>query len=189
MTDQKGNDVMLRAFGKYLKVTEDASTKLVLVEKGPDVKSSKALCESLGIRKSVVWVNEMKREELDRYYQGATFCFGHFGTPVITYSVLEALANGTVSLSFSIEDGHPVPCYKENPPIFNTDSPEAMVEFMIQLLHDPNRMNDLSYQSWLWVRNNCSEERFVEAFLALCENTSVSSENGLSPMKGTEGPC
>jgi len=114
----------------------------------------------------------MKRDELDKYYQGADLCFGHFGTPVLTYAVLEGLKNGTIGISFSIKRVENFPFYIENPPILNSRSPEEIAEFMIKILNDQTSFNERSYRSWFWIQKNCSEEKFVEAFLNLFKGFS-----------------
>jgi hypothetical protein len=166
-TNNKGNDVVLHSYALYLKLTNDFTSKLVLVKKGPDVESSRLLAQDLGVSNNVVWVNEMRREELDRYYQGATICFGQFGTPVVSYAALEPLANGSISISLSDENHSKVPFYKENPPIFNSKTPEEIAPFMVRMVSEKEKYADLSYKSWLWTKNHCSEEKFVESFLEL----------------------
>ncbi len=165
VSDYKRNDVILQSYAKYLSFASNDRSKLVLVKKGPDVDASKRLSKKLGIEKRIVWVDEMKRNELDKYYQGADLCFGHFGTPILTYAVLEALKNGTTSISFSIEPIEDVPFYKESPPIFNSKSPESIARFMIDVLNDQARLSQQSYESWSWIEKNCSEKKFVESFL------------------------
>ena len=165
MTDNKGNDVMLYSFEKYLKLTKDDRTKLVLVKKGSDIKSTKSLSKSLRITNNVVWVDEMRREELDRFYQGAAICFGQFGTPVVTYAALEPLANCSISISLLNENDSIVPFYMEAPPIFNSKNPKEIADFMVRIVFEKENYADLSYKSWLWTKNHCSEEKFVQSFL------------------------
>jgi glycosyltransferase involved in cell wall biosynthesis len=172
MSDYKGNDVILHSYAKYLSFVNNDHSKLVLVKKGPDVDASKQLSKKLGVEKRIVWVDEMKRDELDKYYQGADLCFGHFGTPVLTYAVLEGLKNGTIGISFSIKRVENFPFYIENPPILNSRSPEEIAEFMIKILNDQTSFNERSYRSWFWIQKNCSEEKFVEAFLNLFKGFS-----------------
>ena len=171
MTDNKGNNIMLNSYAIFKNISEDDHSKFILINKGPDVESSKLLSRSLGIEGNVVWMDEMKREELDRYYQGAAICFGQFGTSVITYAALEPLANGTISISFSNDNDFPVPFYKEKPPIFSSRDPKEIAEFMVRILARREDYESLSYKSWLWIQNNCSEEKFVESFLTLFQET------------------
>ena len=165
VSDNKGNDIILKSFWKYLQLSKDYRSKLVLVNKGHDVEHSRTLVRSLGIEGSVEWLEEMRRGELDRYYQGASICFGQFGTPVINFSILEPLANASIGVSFFNETISSVPSYKTFPPVFNSREPEPIAEFMIQILKNEDAYTDLSYNSWLWVKENCSEEKFVESFL------------------------
>ena len=171
MPDNKGNDVLLKSYAIFKAQTGDHQSKLVLVRKGPDVEASQSLSRTLGIKDDIVWTDEMRREELDRYYQGAAVCFGQFGTPVITYAALEPLANGTISISFSNDNDFPVPFYKEKPPIFSSRDPKEIAEFMVRILARREDYEGLSYKSWLWIQNNCSEEKFVESFLTLFQET------------------
>jgi len=172
MSDYKGNDVILHSYAKYLSLVNQDHSKLVLVKKGPDIEASRNLSKRLGIENRIIWVDEMKRDELDNYYQGADLCFGHFGTPVLTYAVLEALKNGTIGISFSIEHVDNFPFYEKYPPIFNSKSPEKIAGFMVEILKDEARLDKLSYQSWFWIKKNCSEEIFVESFLNLFKDFS-----------------
>jgi glycosyltransferase involved in cell wall biosynthesis len=171
MADNKGNDVLLKSYAIFKRRTGDHQSKLVLVRKGPDAGASQSLSQTLGINHDIAWTDEMRREELDRYYQGAAVCFGQFGTPVITYAALEPLANGTISISFSNDNGFPAPFYKEKPPIFSSRDPKEIAEFMVRVLARKEDYEDLSYESWLWIQNNCSEEKFVESFLTLFQET------------------
>ena len=169
MADNKGNDVLLRSYAIFKKWAGDHQSKLVLVRKGPDVEASQSLSRTLGIKDDIVWTDEMRREELDRYYQGATICFGQFGSPVITYSALEPLANGSISISLLSQNNSIVPIYKENPPIFSSKNPKEIAGFMVRVLLGKENDADLSYKSWLWVQNHCSEEIFVKSFTKVFE--------------------
>jgi hypothetical protein len=173
MADNKGNDILLNSYAIFKKRTGYHQSKLVLVRKGPDVEASQSLSRTLGIKDDIVWTDEMRREELDRYYQGATICFGQFGSPVTTYSALEPLANGSISVSLLSQDNSVVPTYKESPPIFRSKDPKEIAEFMVRVLLGKEDDADLSYKSWLWVQNHCSEEIFVKSFTKVFEEDAL----------------
>lgn len=162
--DIKGSDIVIQAFSSYISTTHDIRTKLVLIEKGSDLRYSKELCKNLGIEKQIVWVKEMKRDELNEYYQGASICFGQFGTPVITGSVVEPLANGTVVISYIGEESKVVPYYDVMPPVINTKDVEVIADTIKMLINNHNYRADLEFKSWQWATNNCSHEKFVSAF-------------------------
>lgn len=162
--NNKANDIIMKTFAQYLNISRDLNTKLVFVKKGPDIGFSQELSRELGIDKYVVWVNEMKRTELDIYYQGAAICFGQFATPVVSFAVIEPITNATPCISFLDNIQHDVPNYKELPPIFNSKEPEKIADFIYKIINNLDQYSKLCYDSWFWAKNNCSEEAFVEAF-------------------------
>jgi hypothetical protein len=166
-SDNKGNDIILKSFKQYTKIVKDHNAKLILVEKGPDIESSKSLARELNIDKYIVWLTEMRRGEISRYYQGASICFGQFGTPVITFAALEPLANACVCTSFHEANNSEVPYYSEMPPLFNSKDPDEIAFFISKVMADETYLNELCYKSWVWAKNNCSEENFVESFIKL----------------------
>lgn len=178
LADNKGNNVIIVAFKKYLELSGNHNSKLVLIEKGPDVSLSKALSDDLKITRNVVWLKEMKREELNKYYIGSDITFGQFGTPVLTNASLEPLANATICISLLGENDERVPFYHSSPPIFSSKDPEKIANYMIKILDNPKEYNDTSYNCWLWVKINCSEEKFVESFQKImCECIEYNQED------------
>jgi hypothetical protein len=164
-TDYKGNDIILYSFMHYLKIAENKNSKLILIRKGPDVAESKRLIEYLKINDNIVWLDEMKRDELSAYYQGASACLGQFGTPALTFTAVEPLSNGTSCVSFFGDNKPEVPFYNKIPPVLNSKDPYKIADFMHKVVSEPEYALKLSYESWLWAKENCSEERFVETFL------------------------
>lgn len=164
-TDNKGNDVVIGSFKKYLEITNDFDSKLVLVEKGPDVEGSKSLIRQLGIAKHIVWIKEIRRDELNAFYQGATLCFGQFGTSAISFAVLEPLANATICISYYGTSHPSIPFYRDFPPILNSKNAEEIARFMFSFVNDKIYYENMCYRSWQWIRDNCSEQKFVELFV------------------------
>jgi glycosyltransferase involved in cell wall biosynthesis len=163
--DNKGNDLILSSFKEYLDLSGDQGAKLVLVDKGPDVGASRALARELNISPQVVWVEEMKRAQLDQYYQGAALCFGQFGTPVLAFTALEPLAQANISISAFARIDSRVPFYPEDPPIFKSKEPREIAAFMAQMVAQPQQYADLCRRSWEWIKENCTEERFAAEFV------------------------
>lgn len=163
--DLKGNDILIKAFEKYLSKTGGYDNKLILVEKGTDMEASKSLAKKLKIDKYIFWIKEMRRDEIQKFYQGASMCFGQFGTPVITYAALEPLANGNICASFYGNDSNKVPFYDKMPPILNSRNPDEIAEFMRESTVNKSFYENLCHESWKWMRVHCSEERFVKSFL------------------------
>lgn len=163
--DSKGNDVILHAFREYLDLSGDERAKLVLVAKGMDVEATRALAQEIDLTSKVVWIKEMKRDLLDQYYQGAAACFGQFGTPVLTFTALEPMAQASVSISAYGGIDHRLPFYTSEPPILKSKDPKKIGEFLTRITTNPKEHQDLCRRSWEWIRENCSEEKFVAAFI------------------------
>ncbi|HWR97123.1 MAG TPA: glycosyltransferase [Candidatus Methanoperedens sp.] len=162
--DNKGNDVALRAFALWRGQGGDPRLPLVLVRKGPDAEASRRFVAELGLGGAVRWLDEMPRDELAQLYRGADLCLGQFGTPVITYAMLEPLAEGTPCLSHFVFPHPGVPGYPEPPPGLAPREPEGLAREIGRLLEDDAARAAAGERSWAWVREHCSEERFVTAF-------------------------
>ncbi len=171
LSDNKGNDIILESFATYLSIYGDQGFKLLLINKGPHLDETKILASKLGLDKYVIWINEMKRIDLLKYYTGADICFGQFGTPVLTNVVVEPLSQATPCISYFI-DGHEnnIPYYKDMPPVFNSKNPKSIADFINRLATDTEFNNKISYQSWDWVNKNCNEKKFVSDFQEIFES-------------------
>lgn len=170
-TDYKGNDIVLRSFAHYLGISGDTKSKLILVRKGPDVRQSNELAQDLGINKHIFWIDEMPRKDLWDYYRGASACFGQFGVPLLTYAAVEPLSNAAPCISFVGDDNASVPFYNTMPPVFNSKDSGEIALFMHRITSDTDYESTLSYDSWIWAKENCSENKFVEAFLKASDRT------------------
>lgn len=177
-SDNKGNDVMLRAFAQYLNSSLDFETKLVLIEKGADVEKSRELIKDLEIENRVIWLAEMKRDKLFKYYSAAIVAFGQFGTPVLAFSALEPLTQATPCVSY-FDDGskNKIPLYKSMPPVFNSCDENIISKFLSNIMSDNTYYDKLCYDSWLWVRNNCNEEEFCKKFIEEISVTGTPDNN------------
>jgi hypothetical protein len=162
--DDKGNDVMIRAFAIHRRREQGKGSKLLFVDKGRSVPDSKALAESLGIGADVRWLAEMPRGELSDYYAGADLCFGQFGVPVLSFSTLEPMAYATPVVSY-MDETSPVrvPYFPEPPVMFNSREPIAIADFLQEVCSSDERRRELSIRTWEWTDRNCREKHFVEA--------------------------
>lgn len=170
-SDNKGNDVILETFARYVHLTGDDEIKLVLVDKGPDVGSTKALAIQCGISDRIVWLGQMSRDELDIYYSSAIIAFGQFGNPVLTFSALEPIVQGTPCVTyFGDSMSSAVPFYQTSPPVLNTKSTADIASFLMKVISDTCLYEGWRYESWSWVRDNCSEKAFVDQIEVVFSN-------------------
>lgn len=162
--DDKGNDVILRAFAEYRRREVGRASKLLLVDKGPSVPASRALACDLGVERNILFLPEVPRPRLARLYAGADLCFGQFGTPVLSFATLEPLAFGTPVISYVDPSAAPdVPTFPEAPPLFVSRSPSEIAEFMHAACGNERTLGALGRSSWEWTRRHCSERSFVDA--------------------------
>jgi len=166
MSDNKGNDVIVETFAEYVSLLGNRNVALIFVAKGPDVSKTTELISKYGLSKNVYWVDEMKRSDLERYYLGSEYCFGQFGTNVLTNSVLEPLLFGGISISSdnSQPGGH---YYSELPPIINANNPKKIASLMMYMDQFDEYKRELMRKSYQWIINNCSYMSFVNAYSSL----------------------
>jgi glycosyltransferase involved in cell wall biosynthesis len=166
--DNKGNDILLKAFARYAHDANDADTRLLLVEKGNDVEASRRLVAELGLEPLVRWLAPMPRRELDALYLGADLCLAQFHTPVFSFAVLEPLACATPCVSHIGRPGD-IPVYASSPPVFDATDPERIAAHIRTVLDAPDEELRLSRAGWEWIAANCSEERFARQFVRVFE--------------------
>jgi glycosyltransferase involved in cell wall biosynthesis len=164
-SDNKGNDVLINAFCDYIKTFWAFGDKLILIKKGADVDRSMDLAHQFGIEANIIWLDETNHEGLIQYYRGADLCFGQFGTPVLTFSAIEPMSQATPTISYFIDGSkNGVPFYEEKPVLFNSNDPKEISRYMHEILNDSESYDRTSFNTWNWIKNNCSEEKFVESF-------------------------
>ncbi len=97
---------------------------------------------------------------------GSEYCFGQFGTNVLTNSVLEPLLFGGISIS---SDNSQPGChyYSELPPIINANNPKKIASLMMYMDQFDEYKRELMRKSYQWIINNCSYMSFVNAYSSL----------------------
>jgi glycosyltransferase involved in cell wall biosynthesis len=181
LMDDKGNDVMIRAFASYRAREGGKSSKLLLIDKGPSVSASRELASKLGVGSDVVWLPPVPRAGLADYYAGADLCFGQFGTPVLSFATLEPMAFATPVISFIEPPVREVPTFPEPPELLMSRNPDEIAEFMLGICSDRARLASMGTSSWRWVSRWCTERNFVEAIVnAMSGGTGVASATAVS---------
>jgi glycosyltransferase involved in cell wall biosynthesis len=145
---------------------------LVFVKKGRDVDATIKLVEELRLTRRVVWVDEMKREQLFTFYNAALIVFGQFGTPVFAFSALEPLTQATPCISYFL-DGltEGVPFYDSAPAIFISKDPDVIADYLARLMSNKDIYKKACHDAWLWIENNCLETVFAESLTSTLNNS------------------
>lgn len=163
--DCKGNDKVFRAFAKFVTAYKKRA-KLIVVEKGWDIDSSKKLISELGIEDFVEWIKPIPKAEMYRYYNIADIVLDQFVVGVLTLVSVEAMSCGTPVLSY-VAKAPPEMFYKEMPPIINVNTVESIFASMISLADNFEFRESIGMQGRNWVEHNCHPDIVIPKYLDL----------------------
>jgi glycosyltransferase involved in cell wall biosynthesis len=170
--DFKGNDIVIESFRTYMDKTGDTGTKLLLVEKGLDVSRTKKLVSKLGMEQYVIWLEQMPRKTLQRYYSGADMFFDQFSKGCFALCAVEAMACGTITVSYIGERVAEVPFYDTPPCLLNTNNIEEIAAYIQKVFADKEFKLAREEDTYKWVRVNCSQKKLEGVFNNLFESLS-----------------
>lgn len=145
---EKGNDKMIRAFARFVKVFPNS--KLVIVDWSTDAQKSKDLVNSLNISEKVNWIKPVAKKRLIGYYNAADiildqFVLGSWGT-----TTPEAMSCQKPVLMFYKEE-YIKRAFGENPPILNSFNEEDIFLNLLKLAKDPDFRSLLGRKSREWI--------------------------------------
>ena len=147
----KSNNILIEGFAKYKQLTEK-DAKLVLLEYGSDVKHSKNLIESLGIKDSVIWLKKMSRKEIMLLMDHVDIGGGELGGEIWGGTGWEFMAKGIPF--FQSVDIPPENFEKDAkipfPSFVNVNTPEAICEHLFKYEKNPNVYKDIGKKLKAW---------------------------------------
>ena len=154
----KGTDILIRGFARFLNSVDQKKVVLIMVEYGPDVIESKSLCAELGINNNVIWLPKLSRKELMFYLQNCDVCCGQFGTKnglLWGGSAWEVLACGKPLLqSFNFTDDEYFNYFNEPPPpILDVKGEVDVVNHLQAMFNDRDLCVEYGKKSFDWF--NC----------------------------------
>lgn len=91
--DYKGNDVMIRGLGDYVR-RSGAAIDIRLVRKGSHLPQTDELIEAEGLTKFVTWEKQMSQSEVFEQNRKADIVFDQFAGSLVGMGGLEAMATG-----------------------------------------------------------------------------------------------
>jgi glycosyltransferase involved in cell wall biosynthesis len=164
MWNEKGNDKMIKAFAKFIKVFPNSM--LILVEWSRDTNKSKELVNSLHISEKVQWIQPVPKKQLIKYYNAADiildqFILGSWGT-----STPEAMSCQKPVLMF-YKNEYIKRAFGENPPILNSYSEEDIFSNLVKLAKDPDFRISLGKQSREWIKKTHSPDIVAKKHLEI----------------------
>ncbi len=159
--DEKGNDKLIKAFSNF--VMRRRRSRLVLVEWGNDLLSSKNLIANLGIEENVTWVPPMHKKRLIEWYRLADvvadqFVLGAYGT-----TAPEAMSCAKPVLMYA-EDRFFQRWHGGIPPVLNARSVDEISE-MLRRIEDPALRSEIGNKGREWVLKQHSLEKVAKIHL------------------------
>jgi glycosyltransferase involved in cell wall biosynthesis len=145
---EKGNDKMIRAFSKFVRVFPNS--KFIMVSWSVDEENSKNLANSLGISANIIWIKPVPKNQLIQYYNISDivldqFILGSWGT-----STPEAMSCEKPVLMF-YKKNYILRAFGEEPPILNSFNEEDIYSNLVKLAKDTDFRKDLGKKSREWI--------------------------------------
>ena len=161
---EKGNDKMIKAFARFVKIFPDS--KLVAVDWSTDAQNSKDLVNSLHISEKVNWIKPVAKKHLIEFYNAADiildqFILGSWGT-----TTPEAMSCQKPVLMFYKEE-YIKRAFGENPPILNSFSEEDIFSNLVKLAKDPDFRISLGKKSREWIMKTHSPDIVAKKHLEI----------------------
>jgi glycosyltransferase involved in cell wall biosynthesis len=168
MWREKGNDKMITAFSKFVKVFPNS--KFIMVAWSTDEYRSKKLVDDLGISDKVIWIKPVPKNQLIQYYNIADivldqFVLGSWGT-----STPEAMSCGKPVLIFYKKE-YILRAFGEEPPILNSYTEEDILSNLIKLAKDTDYRKDLGKKSRDWIMKTHSPKVVAKIHLEILESS------------------
>jgi glycosyltransferase involved in cell wall biosynthesis len=164
MWNEKGNEKMVKAFAKFIKVFPNSM--LILVEWSIDTNKSKELVNSLHISDKVQWSQPVPKKQLIQFYNVADiildqFILGSWGT-----ATPEAMSCQKLVLMF-YKEKYIQRAFGENPPILNSFSEEDIFSNLVKLAKDPDFRLSLGKKSREWIKKTHSPDIVAKKHLEI----------------------
>lgn len=151
----KGNDLLIKGYAKFLKQYPDIRIKLVLFEYGADVNDTKKLISSLHINEDVIWVPKMGRSSLMQVLKMSDLVIGELHHSWLTYGVvLEALCLSKPLMQKRIDKEFSGD-YAELYPMVHADSVETVFEALEKVAQNRKEMADIGMGGQAWFMKYC----------------------------------
>lgn len=163
--DYKGNDIIIRAFNKFVNNNPNNKSKLFFIAKGSDVQKSKSLVNEMNLNDKVVWLPPMNRKRLLEFYFGAHICFDQFSLGCLALCAIESMACGTPTVTYIGDIPEYMPYYQQAPPVFNSKDPDDISLYMEKIIFNPQFRKYIEMECLNWVKDNCSYDKVNNSFL------------------------
>jgi len=162
----KGNDKLILAFSKFLKITQKKAL-LIFIEKGNDITRSKELINKLDLQNNILWLKPMNKKSLIKYYSISDIVLDQFvGGGGLGQIALESMAVGVPTFIYlkKCED-----YFEELPSVINVFSSDDMVSEMIKLTDNKDYRISIGNKSREWILKYHDWDVVADKYISLYE--------------------
>jgi len=170
---EKGNDMLVYAFQKYLKRQPDAA--LLLAEWGQSevqgrrnyLDMTKDLVKQLGVEDSVKWLPVMPKRRLVQLYNAADVVFDQYIFGALGTTTPEAMSCGRPVVAH-VEPELWTKWHSSPPPVAEARNGEEIYQQMVKL-ENPGLREDYGRKGRTWIAENCEMKLVARQQLKICE--------------------
>jgi hypothetical protein len=153
--ENKNNDLLLYAFAEFLSIRPTINSRLLIVDYGPDVASTKRLAVELGIDRHLYWLPRIERRELMWLLSRVSVGVGEFyDLPRMIWGGTgwETLASGKPLLQgFNFEEGEFDRMYGyPPPPMLAVRNREDILKHLIDMSDSPRKQDEIGRGAKAW---------------------------------------
>ena len=176
----KGNDILLGGFAKFVKEREPKA-KALLVKWGTTIEQSMKLIERLGIGANVVWLSPQPHPAMMRLICGSDLIADQFVIGAFGNIMPKALFCGRPALMY-LDEGMHAWCFESMPPIVNARSAEEVYAGFRKVYEDGAFVGDLIARGREWYAKYHSNTRVAEILMDVYQD--VLSGGGVENLRG-----
>ncbi|NOQ73581.1 MAG: hypothetical protein GQ574_16365 [Crocinitomix sp.] len=162
---QKGNDILIEGFAKYIKANPTVNARLVFFDYGMNVQASKDLITALEIDANIVWMPLMPRKEIMLGLNMADISCGQFDNSWLTCGVVNETLASNIPLLHYREDELYASDYETLYPLLNAKTAEDVSTKINAFMQDKVMQKELANSGSAWLKKYTVDNplRIIEA--------------------------
>jgi glycosyltransferase involved in cell wall biosynthesis len=171
----KSNDILMRAFALLVKDHPEIQSTLVMFEYGPDVASSKLLCDQLGISNRVAWMPLMGRKELMYGLSLSDVMVGELKNSWLSYgAIMEAMAVQVPVIHKRIDSLYNIPDAQLYS-MYNADDVSTVYQALLSVANHPAQAKIFGQSGFEYFKKNIIEYPISEIVKRIEEKRTIRS--------------
>lgn len=144
----KNQDLIIRSFGNYLKVTQDKNSQLILPGTGPLLDEMQELVKTMGLEKQILFPGFVSKEEIKKLYLSSNIAVVASNSETFGQSIVEPFVLGRCVITTPVGIAPEIIRNGYNGYIFNNE--QELTEIFLKLSKDSDILVSIG-------KNNFSE--------------------------------